>query len=244
MNKNLKQQVSKRVEFIKNILIESKAKGIVLGFSGGKDSALVGILCKKACDNTVGIIMPCESKRNFNEDAQDALLVASNYNIKTLCIDLTSVKKEFVKTLSPSFDLSGMASANINPRLRMITLYAYAHAHNMLVAGTGNASEAYMGYFTKWGDGAYDFNPIGDMKVEEIYDMLAYLNAPKAIMNKPPSAALFEGQTDEKDMRVTYKETDAYLSGEKLSEESRRIIENYHNSTQHKRMPPPVYENN
>ena len=84
----------------------------------------------------------------------------------------------------------------------------------------------------------------GDMKVEEIYDMLAYLNAPKAIMNKPPSAALFEGQTDEKDMGVTYKEIDAYLRGEKISEESRRIIENYHNSTQHKRMQPPVYENN
>ena len=121
------------------------------------------------------------------------------------------------------------------PRIRMLTLYSVAAAENRLVAGTGNKSEAYVGYFTKWGDGAHDFNPIADLTVTEIYDFLRFLNAPKRIIEKAPSAALFDGQTDEEEMGVTYAELDSFLSGENIAEDKRKIIEHMHKLSEHKR---------
>ena len=134
-----------------------------------------------------------------------------------------------------------MAKANIAPRLRMVTLYGVAAAEGRLVAGTGNASEAYMGYFTKWGDGAHDFNPIADLTVTEIYAFLRYLNAPKAILEKAPSAGLFEGQTDESEMGVTYAAIDRYLTTGEASEADRAVIEKFHARSEHKRRPIAVY---
>ena len=102
--------------------------------------------------------MPCASKRNFGQDTEDGLAVAKQYGIETRTIDLTSVREQEVKALETETSLTELALANIAPRLRMTTLYAVAASENRIVAGTGNRSEAYMGYFTKWGDGAYDFN--------------------------------------------------------------------------------------
>ena len=152
--RDYKSEFEKRVKFIKSVIAESGAKGIVYGNSGGKDSALVGILCKAACDNTIGLILPCTSKRNYNEDTDDAKAVAAKYNIETRIIDLDSGKEAELKVLADAVIMNEMALANIAPRLRMLTLYAIAAAENCLVAGTGNKSETYVGYFTKWGDGA------------------------------------------------------------------------------------------
>ena len=221
--RNYKIEFENRVAFIKSVLCESGLKGIVYGNSGGKDSALVGILCKAACDNTVGIILPCTSKRNYDEDAADAKVVAEKYNIETRTVDLTPVKEAELKALDGVAVMNAAALANIAPRLRMLTLYAIAAAENRLVAGTGNKSEAYVGYFTKWGDGAHDFNPIADLTVTEIYEFLHYLDAPKCVIEKAPSAALFDGQTDETEMGVTYGELDAYLSGKAIEEEKKKI---------------------
>ncbi|MBQ3524460.1 MAG: NAD(+) synthase [Clostridia bacterium] len=234
-------EFKKRVAFIKSVLSESGAKGIVYGNSGGKDSALVGILCKAACDNTVGIILPCTSKRNYDEDAADAKVVAQKYNIETRTVDLTPVKEAELKALDGVAVMNAAALANIAPRLRMLTLYAIAAAENRLVAGTGNKSEAYVGYFTKWGDGAHDFNPIVDLTVTEIYEFLRYLDAPKCVIEKAPSAALFDGQTDETEMGVTYGELDAYLSGKAIEEEKKKIIERMHKASEHKRTGISVY---
>ena len=234
-------EFKKRVAFIKSVLSESGAKGIVYGNSGGKDSALVGILCKAACDNTVGIILPCTSKRNYDEDAADAKVVAQKYNIETRTVDLTPVKEAELKALDGVAVMNAAALANIAPRLRMLTLYAIAAAENRLVAGTGNKSEAYVGYFTKWGDGAHDFNPIADLTVTEIYEFLRYLDAPKCVIEKAPSAALFDGQTDETEMGVTYGELDAYLSGKAIEEEKKKIIERMHKASEHKRTGISVY---
>jgi NAD+ synthase len=119
----------------------------------------------------------------------------------------------------------------------MITLYAVAAAESRLVAGTGTRSEAYMGYFTKWGDGAHDFNPIADLTVTEIYEFLAYLDAPMAIRTKAPSAGLFEGQTDEVEMGIAYSIIDRYLlTGEATAAEN-EIIERYHKRAEHKLSP-------
>ncbi|MBR3768892.1 MAG: NAD(+) synthase [Clostridia bacterium] len=241
--RNYKIEFEKRVAFIKSVLCESGAEGIVYGNSGGKDSALVGILCKAACDNTVGIILPCTSRRNYDEDTADAKEVAAKYNIETRTVDLTPVKGAELKALDGITTLNAAALSNIAPRLRMLTLYAVAAAENRLVAGTGNKSEAYVGYFTKWGDGAHDFNPIADLTVTEIYEFLRYLDAPKCVIEKAPSAALFDGQTDETEMGVSYAELDTYLSGGGISEEKKAIIERLHNASEHKRKGIAVYKN-
>lgn len=234
--RDYKVEFEKRVEFIKSVLAESGAKGIVYGNSGGKDSALVGILCKAACENTVGIILPCTSKRNYDEDAADAKEVATKYNIETRTVDLTPVKEAELKALDGVTALNAAALANIAPRLRMLTLYAVAAAEKRLVAGTGNKSESYVGYFTKWGDGAHDFNPIADLTVTEIYEFLRYLDAPKCVIEKAPSAALFDGQTDETEMGVTYTELDAYIIGNDISIEKQEIIKQLHKNSEHKRI--------
>ena len=242
--RDYKVEFEKRVNFIKSILAESGVKGIVYGNSGGKDSALVGILCKAACENTVGIILPCTSKRNYDEDAADAKVVAEKYNIETRTVDLTPVKEAELKALDGVATLNAAALANIAPRLRMLTLYAFAAAENRLVAGTGNRSEAYVGYFTKWGDGAHDFNPIADLTVTEIYEFLRYLEVPKCVIEKAPSAALFDGQTDETEMGVTYAELDAYLSGGDIPAKQKQTIERMHRISQHKRKGIAVYTDN
>lgn len=230
-----------RTAFIRKLLAESGARGIVFGNSGGKDSALVGILCKAACPDTVGLIMPCASRRNFGMDQDDGLEVARQFGIETRTVDLTPVREAEIAALAGVAELTDMAKANIAPRLRMVTLYGVAAAEGRLVAGTGNASEAYMGYFTKWGDGAHDFNPIADLTVTEIYAFLRYLNAPKAILEKAPSAGLFEGQTDESEMGVTYAAIDRYLTTGEASEADRAVIEKFHARSEHKRRPIAVY---
>ena len=240
--RDYKAELEKRVEFIRAQLAASHCDGIVYGNSGGKDSALVGILCKTACENTVGIIMPCASKRNFGMDKDDGMEVAEKFNIETRVVDLTPVREAEIAALEGVTKLTDMAIANIAPRLRMVTLYAVAHAENRLVAGTGNASEAYVGYFTKWGDGAHDFNPIADLTVTEIYEFLEYLNAPRSVIEKAPSAGLFEGQTEEGEMGITYAAIDAYLSGKPVSDHDRAVIERMHARSEHKRAPIVSYK--
>ncbi|NCA66731.1 MAG: NAD(+) synthase [Clostridia bacterium] len=239
--RDYRKETENRVDFIRKVLTDSGATGIVYGNSGGKDSALVGMLCKMACDNTVGIIMPCASNRNYGLDKSDAETVAAEYNIKTNIIDLSGLKAQYLELLSEQINVTAAASANIAPRLRMITLYAYAASENRLVAGTGNRSEAYMGYFTKWGDGAHDFNPIADLTVTEIYEYLEYLKAPKCVIVKAPSAGLFDGQTDESEMGITYKSIDEYLLNGKVSAEDKTIIDRFHNASEHKRNLPLTY---
>ena len=124
---------------------------------------------------------------------EDGRKVAEQFDIPTITVDLTMGKEFFCSQVGGQVQLSDMAKANIAPRMRMITLYAIAQSKNYLVAGTGNRSEAYVGYFTKWGDGGHDFNPIADLTVTEIYEFLRFLHAPENIITKAPAAGLFEG---------------------------------------------------
>lgn len=242
MMRNYKEETEKRVKFIKDTLESAHAKGIVFGNSGGKDCALVGILCKMACEDTVGIIMPCSSRRNFEEDMRDGMEVAEKFGIETRVVDITEVKEKFRGILEGKTTLTQMADTNINPRLRMTVLYAIGASEGKLVAGTGNRSERYMGYFTKWGDGACDLNPISDLTVKEVYEFLAYLGAPEAIMTKAPSAALFEGQSDEDDMGIKYADIDKFLLTGEISEENRKIVERYNKGSRHKLKMPAVFK--
>lgn len=240
--RDYKVEFEQRVQFIKEQLAASHTNGIVFGNSGGKDSALVGILCKAACENTVGIIMPCASKRNYGIDTVDGVELADQFEIATRTVDLTGVREAELAALEGVTEMTEMALANIAPRLRMVTLYAIAHAENRLVAGTGNRSEVYMGYFTKWGDGAHDFNPVSDLNVAEIYEFLEYLNAPQSIITKAPSAGLFEGQTDEQEMGVSYAEIDRYIETGEATPESKAIIDRMHSVSEHKRKPIATFK--
>ena len=241
--RNYQEEFDRRVAYIRAKLQQAHADGIIFGNSGGKDSALVGILCKAACGNTVGVIMPCASRVNYGQDRDDGSALAAQFGIETRTVDLTPVREAELKALEGAVKLTDMSVANIAPRLRMTTLYTIGQAENRLVAGTGNRSEIYMGYFTKWGDGASDFNPIADLCAGEIFEFLRFLKAPASIVEKAPSAGLYEGQTDEQEMGVSYAAIDGFLQGGTVSEHDRAIIERYHSRSEHKRRPISTFEN-
>jgi len=240
--RDYKAETEKRVAFIRKQLEESGASGIVFGNSGGKDSVLTGILCKMACDDTVGLIMPCTSDCNYGEDMTDAMMISGLYRIETRKVDLTKTSDILIKALTGASNITTAAEINIAPRLRMTALYAVAATEGRLVAGTGNKSERHVGYFTKWGDGAFDFNPIADLTVTEIYKFLVHLDVPKRIIEKAPSAGLYDGQTDEGEMGITYKAIDEYLQSGKCAPEDMDKIANFHKISAHKRNPPKIYE--
>lgn len=155
---NYELEVKNRVQWIKDILAKTGAKGVILGNSGGKDCSLVEILCRMATPNVLSVIMPCESSQNYGSDRKDAYLVAKTFDIPTIEVDITRAKQELRKVIEPfAGDSVPMAYNNINPRLRMTVIYAIGQAKGYLVAGTGNASETYMGYFTKWGDSQFNY---------------------------------------------------------------------------------------
>ena len=237
--RNYKLETENRIEFINGVLTAAKSNGIVFGNSGGKDCALVGILCKMACDNTIGVIMPCGTKQNYGSDKTDAERLTEQFGIESRMVDLTKTRDELVDVIDG--ELSTSALSNIPPRLRMTTLYAIAATENLLVAGTGNRSERHMGYFTKYGDGGCDFNPIADLTATEVFEFLRYLNAPPDIIEKAPSAGLFEGQTDELDMGITYAAIDKFITTGVANEHDKAIIDRYHNSSEHKRKMPQMY---
>lgn len=243
-----KKTIAERVEWIKNLLKETGAKGVIYGNSGGKDCTLVGALCKLATDNVLGVIMPCSSSRNYGSDRDDALAAGEKFAIEQIEVDLTATKEAMMTALGTNLEQNHvseyalkMSSANINPRLRMSVLYAIGQARGYLVAGTGNLCEMTMGYFTKWGDGACDFNPISDLTVPEIYALLEELDAPENIISKAPSAGLYEGQTDEQDMGVSYASITAYCRGGEVDEKDRQKIDRAYKSTAHKRRMPRYF---
>lgn len=244
-----KKTVEERVNWLKSFLVEKGAKGFIYGNSGGKDCTLVGALCKLATDNVLGVIMPCQSSRNYGEDREDALAAGKCFNIEQIEVDLTSTKEAILTALEPRLEgkkgdwAYDQSLININPRLRMTTLYALGQSRGYLVVGTGNADESILGYFTKWGDGAYDLNPIADLTVSEIYEILAYLGAPEHIISKAPSAGLFEGQTDEQEMGIKYSDVDKYIKGEEVPQDVKEKIENMAKKSQHKREMPYKFKN-
>lgn len=239
--RDYKTELEKRVEFIKNALKNSGAKGIIYGNSGGKDCTLAAIIAKKACDNVLGVIMPCHSKVNYGQDTNDALKAAEQFGIEQITVDISESRTQIENAIEKNVQISPDSLKNIAPRLRMTTLYAIAQTKGYLVLGTGNRSEMFMGYFTKWGDGGYDINPISDLTVREVYEFLRYLEAPASIIEKAPSAGLYEGQTDEKEMGFTYDEIDDYILYGKGTDETKEKLSKIYKRTAHKRTVPLRY---
>ncbi|WP_350344419.1 NAD(+) synthase [Proteinivorax tanatarense] len=224
-------ELENRVEFLKNYTEKAKANGLILGISGGKDSAVVAALAKRAFpDNCMGLIMPCHS---MDEDVSHGKKLCEELEMDYNIIDLSSTYDSMLNTLEEPLD--ELAKSNIKPRLRMTTLYAVAQQKNYLVLGTGNRAEIVLGYFTKYGDGGSDVNPISDLKVQEVFELAKALNIPQEIINKPPSAGLWEGQTDEQELGIRYKEVDDFLDGKEVSSKVRKTIIQKYKASKHKR---------
>lgn len=238
----MENEINLIVDWIRNYVKKSGAKGVVVGNSGGKDSASVIGLCVKALgkDNVLAVAMPCSS---INKDLNDARLVADTFGVKMLTIDLSSIYKDFSSSIENEIHntLIPFASINIRPRLRMIVLYALAQQYGYLVAGTGNACEGFVGYTTKWGDSACDFNPIAEFTVSEVLEIGKILGVPSEITNKAPNDGLGLG-TDEEKLGVTYREIEEYIStGKTANKSSMERIEALHKQSEHKRNKIPMY---
>ncbi len=227
------------INWLKFQLKKCRKKGFVLGLSGGLDSSFTAYLCKKATNNVLGLILPCQSRK---KDIKDALYIAKKFNINTKIIDLTKIFENYIKLL-PYYNK--MSVVNIKPRLRMITLYYFANALDYLVVGTGNKSELKVGYFTKYGDGGVDLLPLGNLYKTEIKVLAEKVGIPERIINKPPSAGLWQGQTDEKELGITYTQLDRILlsleKGKKIRNKKLKDINNIIKQTKHKLCVPAIF---
>lgn len=240
MIKNIEKEVEQITEWIKEYVNKSHSKGVVVGNSGGKDSATVIALAVKALgkDKVVTIAMPCNS---INADFEDAKLVADKFEVPLLKVDLTETYKTLEKELDSIVTPKNEAKVNAKPRLRMTSLYYIAQSLDYLVIGTGNKCEAVVGYTTKWGDNAHDFNPIGDFTVEEVLQIGEYLGVPDKIIKKAPNDGL-GGLTDEQKLGVTYKQIAEYIETGKTEKNAMEIIQKKEKLAMHKRLPIPVYK--
>jgi NAD+ synthase len=233
--------VEKLCDWIEGKVTKAKAEGVVFGLSGGLDSAVVAALNIRIFpQNTLAIIIPCHS---LEADINDALDLINKFNIQYKIIDLSKVYDSFIHLLNDKEKKKNfkLAEANIKPRLRMTTLYYFANKLNYLVVGTGNKSEIMIGYFTKYGDGGADILPLGNLLKNQIKELAEYLGIPKKIINKPPSAGLWEGQTDEEEIGISYNQLDKYLRTGKLNNKivEKKIQDKITKST-HKRTTPVI----
>jgi NAD+ synthase len=229
------------------------SQGLVFGLSGGIDSAVVARLCQMAApERVVGVIMPCHSDPN---DETDARLVAEHFRIPVLRVPLDAAFDALTNTTDAAFDevpglrphatddiRARMPIANVKPRLRMATLYLVANRLNYLVAGTGNRSEITIGYYTKYGDGGVDLLPIGRLVKGEVWDLARDLGVPSRVVDKPPSAGLWLGQTDESEMGFTYAELESFIrdGATTVSPETAERIQHLVEISEHKRALPPM----
>lgn len=225
------------ISWLKEYSKKANTKGLVYGLSGGLDSAVVAVIGKKAFNNnSLGIIMPINS---LKFDMEDAILLAKAFDINYITIDLSESYENLISKFEKN--KNEMAYANIKPRLRMITLYYYAQNNNFLVSGTTNLSEYTIGYSTKYGDAGVDISPLLDLTKTEVLEFAKYLGVPKKIIEKKPSAGLWEGQSDEDEFGFTYKELDNYILTGKGSDELIKKVEHLKRINQHKKHMPEKF---
>ena len=223
MNKldlNLKDVHNELVKFLRENFKKAGFSKAVLGLSGGIDSALVAYLLRDALgkENVLAIMMPYKSS---NPDSLNhAKLVVEDLKINAKTIEITDMIDAYFKNEK---DASSLRMGNKMARERMSILFDYSSKENALVVGTSNKTEIYLGYSTQFGDSACALNPIGDLYKTNIWDLSRYLKIPNELIEKKPSADLWEGQTDEQEMGLTYKEADQVLY--RMLEENKTVEE-------------------
>lgn len=244
----VEKQVDLIVQWLRDQVKQAGVNGLVVGISGGLDSAVVSHLIQRAFpDNSLGVLLPIYTSDSNLDDAKQ---VVESSGIKSMTVDLTETHKIMYSEIKDSLNESNtfieendkLAGANLRARLRMSTLYALATNYNYMVVGTDNAAEWYTGYFTKYGDGGADILPLVEFTKQEVRDLASYLGVPSHIVKKKPSADLWEGQTDEDEMGTSYDTIDAYLKGEQIPEHDKEIIESLHKKSAHKREALPQFK--
>jgi len=223
MNKldlNLKEVHNELVEFLRENFKKAGFSKAVLGLSGGIDSALVAYLLRDALgkENVLAIMMPYKSSNS--DSLNHAKLVVEDLKINAKTIEITDMIDAYFKNEK---DASSLRMGNKMARERMSILFDYSSKENALVVGTSNKTEIYLGYSTQFGDSACALNPIGDLYKTNIWDLSRYLKIPNELIEKKPSADLWEGQTDEQEMGLTYKEADQVLY--RMLEENKTVEE-------------------
>lgn len=242
----MEKVVADIVAWLQDQVKQAGVDGLLVGVSGGIDSAVVANLIKRACpDNSLGVIMPLNSDPEGMKHAEKVIEASGIKGVKVDLAETHHVMFSQIKSqLKEEYNEENgkLADANLRARLRMSTLYTIATNFNYLVVGTDNAAEWFTGYFTKYGDGGVDILPIVDFSKGEVRELAKYLGVPDEVITKKPSADLWEGQTDEAEMGTTYDKIDAYLKGETIPEADKAVIERMHNRSAHKRNPLPQFK--
>ncbi|XID90630.1 ammonia-dependent NAD(+) synthetase [Paenibacillaceae bacterium WGS1546] len=247
------EEIRRRVQFLKDYVKQAGATGLLIAISGGVDSAVATGLCKRATDElsaetgkeyiTLGVFQPYGEQ----EDIQHSYAVAEAFklthkvetNIRE-AVDEIALETEYAfKTLNIHRHLSRGGKGNVKARTRMVVQYALAFDLNLLVVGTDHASEALTGFFTKWGDGAVDVTPLSTLNKRQVRELARRLGVPAAVVDKKPTAGLWEGQTDEGELGVSYEDNSDYLEGKEISPQAREILEKHYRRTEHKRQSIP-----
>lgn len=246
-----RREIDRICDFIRDYYEKNHLKGAVLGISGGKDSAVVAGLFARAIgkENVVGLTLPCHS---HHQDRLDAALVAKAFGIALMNLDLTGAFDAFTAEAAklglaaPGAREAGNAEINLKPRLRMAACYYMAallsalRGGTYLVAGTSNACELYVGYFTKGGDSVHDISVLARFTVEEVIAIGEALGVPDQVIHKAPSDGL-SGMTDEEKMGVKYRDIGDVIKGRPVAQAEAEKIERLHRGAAHK-FHIPVYE--
>lgn len=256
LDSNIDHEVSKICAFIRNQVRGAHANGVVLGISGGIDSAVTAALCKKAlgAKRVSGVLM-FEKNISNSGDRVDAISLARNLGIKIIELSVTPIIRLISNNLAASgLKISRLTLANIKARTRMLSLYAIANERNFLVVGTGDRSEILVGYFTKYGDGGVDLLPIGHLLKTEVRTLGSRLRLPYNIITKPSSPNLWPGQKASEELPADYDELDRVLTllydkqanksqVQKITGASATLVNEVirlHNKSAHKRVLPPI----
>ncbi|MFK9090079.1 ammonia-dependent NAD(+) synthetase [Bacillus salipaludis] len=245
-----KEEIRKRIDFLKNYLVKTKAKGYVLGISGGQDSSLAGRLAQLAVEElrsegTDALFIAVRLPYGVQQDEEDAKLSLNfiradretSFNIKT---PVDEVQREYDQSYEVGA-LSDYQKGNVKARMRMIAQYAIGGMEGMLVIGTDHAAEAVTGFYTKYGDGGADVLPLTGLTKRQGKALLKELGADERLYLKIPTADLLDqkpGQADETELGITYDELDDYLEGKPVSKEVAEKVEKRYILTEHKRRLP------
>lgn len=240
----MKRRADHLIAGIRQYFKQSGFSHAVLGMSGGLDSALTAVLAAKALGpkNVTALIIP-EHGLTSPKNTADAAALAKQLGIKAITIPLNRFLSPFANV---GWKQSKLAKMNLRARARALLLYNYANSNGCLVVGTGNKTELKLGYFTKYGDGAVDLEPIGDLYKCEVRTMARLLGVPDRIVDKTPTAELFHGQTDELELGMSYDDADALLMrqarGEPVTGKKGARILKIIAMNAHKTQLPPVLE--
>ncbi|MFK7691509.1 ammonia-dependent NAD(+) synthetase [Paenibacillus sp. HJGM_3] len=248
-----KEEIRRRVQFLKDYLIQSSMSGLLIAISGGIDSAVTTGLCKMATDElsketgrdyiTLGVFQPYGEQADISDSYAVAEAFQLTHKIETnieQAVDEIALEVEYgFKHLGIPRHVSREGKGNIKARTRMVMQYALAFDLKLIVVGTDHASEAITGFFTKYGDGAVDVTPLSSLNKRQVRQLAAELGVPQSVLDKAPTAGLWEGQTDEGELGITYDDNSDYLEGKEIGAEAKAKLEKQYLRTEHKRAPIP-----